>query len=206
MKLELFLAFIGASMLLTSCPTLISRPIPVNKSVRFIYAAASDRAIIKDAYDGMDRSARNIQNWYKNQLGGKTFTLNNPAVETCTLPKVASAYYKNTRDLLLEDIKTCVPVKKSDPNFVWVVYADVDEECNNNTRLGVGFLGEGLTVMGRPDVQGMAGQASVKFPCDGPYEFSFDRWIGGTGHELGHALGLSHPLGCDTNQLVTKMP
>ena len=24
-----------------------------------------------------------------------------------------------------------------------------------------------------------------------------DRWIGGGGHELGHALGLPHPPGCD---------
>jgi hypothetical protein len=38
-------------------------------------------------------------------------------------------------------------------------------------------------------VRGVAGQDPVAGTC---------RWVGGLGHELGHAVGLPHPAGCDS--------
>ena len=57
--------------------------------------------------------------------------------------------------------------------------------------LGAGTLG--LTMMGGWDLYGLA---TPGFRQCG-YETGVDRWIGGLGHELGHALGLPHPPGCD---------
>jgi hypothetical protein len=175
-------------------------PTPVQGSVRLIYATPKDIPARDTVREGIGRAANTLQAWYRDQLGGKSFVLNAAPVETCVLPKASKDYFKNTRDLVIGDLRSaCAPVQYNDPNFIWVIYADVDEECNANTRLGVGA--SGLAIMGRMDVLGLEGQSSVSAPCDGPYTFPFERWIGGMGHELGHALGLPHPPGCDSNQL-----
>lgn len=86
---------------------------------------------------------------------------------------------------------------------MWVVYADVwdyaalevvlqakPEDCTGG-RLGAGT--QGITMMGGWDLYGLI---TPRFRQCG-YETGVDRRIGGTGHELAHALGLPHPPGCD---------
>jgi hypothetical protein len=49
------------------------------------------------------------------------------------------------------------------------------------------------------DLRGLVGEPNQP-PCpdDPPDRNTRCRWVGGLGHELGHAFGLPHPLGCDT--------
>ena len=49
-------------------------------------------------------------------------------------------------------------------------------------------------MMGRWDLRGLT---DPTFDHCGLGAFGIGRWIGGAGHELGHALGLPHPPGCE---------
>ena len=76
---------------------------------------------------------------------------------------------------------------------MWVVYADVMEPCGESYSLGRG--GNGLTFMGAWDLEGLSDPEWRH--CSNP-AYGFNRWIGGLGHEIGHAFGLRHPPGCDS--------
>ena len=167
----------------------------VNKSIRVIYAVGSDRAIQSSSATGMVKAATDLQAWYPSQLNGKTILLNDPVVETCVLPKTAACYAGNSYSKVLADVTVCVPAMWNDPNFRWVIYADVDELCNDG-RLGAG--GGGTTIMGHNDIARLGGARTTTGSCGDTWTFpGFDSITGGLGHELGHALGLAHPAGCD---------
>ena len=80
-----------------------------------------------------------------------------------------------------------------DPDAVWVYYIDADPACGQ----GVGAT-NGVALLPANDLRGLVGKPNVP-PCIGspPDTEGVCRWIGGLGHELGHAFGLPHPPGCD---------
>jgi hypothetical protein len=81
----------------------------------------------------------------------------------------------------------------NDPEDVWVFYIDADPACGQ----GVGGT-SGVALLPANDLRGLVGEPNVP-PCpgDSPDTGGVCRWIGGLGHELGHAFGLPHPPGCD---------
>ena len=84
---------------------------------------------------------------------------------------------------------------------MWGIYADVVHECGPYD-MGFDTLGrgwDGLTILPRHDLDGVASKTGTTTTyCEGgPTYEPLGRWIGGLGHELGHALMLSHPPGCD---------
>jgi hypothetical protein len=64
--------------------------------------------------------------------------------------------------------------------YTWLIYIDA---------LGGGNGAEPRAILGEADLKGLIGQSQGKHPTDR----LVSRWIGGGGHELGHAFGLDHP-------------
>ena len=95
---------------------------------------------------------------------------------------------------VLEGVQTCGPVGYH-TDFLWVVYTDVKEPCDEQDELGRG--GSGLTIMGAGDLEGLTNPGPLFWCGNGPWPGTLGRWIGGSGHEIGHALGLPHPPGCE---------
>jgi hypothetical protein len=77
----------------------------------------------------------------------------------------------------LEDAAGLVGAKADDPDYVWLIYIDAP----GGTGAGV----KGVAILPQHDLQGLIGKATDKTPVR--------RWIGGSGHELGHGFGLPHP-------------
>ncbi len=166
-------------------------------TVRVIYAAPSDREFRSDYRDAIQHAIVDLQSWYRRQLGGLTFSLYDATPEQCQLSETSDYYDQDPWQKVLEGVQHCAPVEDNTSTFAWVIYADLEAVCDARGSLGRG--GPGLTMVGRGDLEGLIGNMLVYYDeCGrGPYADLVTRWIGGIGHELGHALGLLHPPGCD---------
>jgi len=156
------------------------------KSVRIVYLVSADRSVREDFRKGIETAAKDLQRWYARQLGGPTFRLNGPVVETSKSDKDAEWFYShpngNNKDDWgfnngLAEARRLVGANHGDPQYVWVIYSDGP----GNKGRG----GGGVTVLPEDDLLGLVGQH--------PTQKDVKRWIAGLGHELGHAFGLAHP-------------
>ena len=164
-------------------------------TVRVMYAIPSDREFRPDASEAIASAIVDLQSWYRQELGGLTFSIYETTPEVCRMSEPESYYESgNAWDRVVEDVQPCAPVQHGHPDFVWVIYPDVEEACDEPHELGAG--GWGLTIL--PDIEGMTNPGKDFYRCgEQSYFDPIGRWIGGLGHELGHALGLPHPPGCD---------
>ena len=89
-------------------------------------------------------------------------------------------------------VQHCGAVQYDSQDFVWVVYVDLSEPCDEPHELGAGWAG--LTNL--PDVESGFVPDWYYHCGEGPYYQTVDSWNGGLGHELGHTLGLPRPPGC----------
>ena len=142
--------------------------------------------------------------WVSDQLDGPTFSIYGAAPEVCRLPEAEGFYIADAWQRVFHGVRDCADVGYAGAEHTWIVYADVwdsapldvvlattrGEDCTGG-RLGAGTLG--LTMMSGWDIYGLT---MPRFRQCGN-RTGIDRWIGGSGHELGHALGLPHPPGCD---------
>ncbi|MBJ7472412.1 MAG: hypothetical protein JHD16_13985 [Solirubrobacteraceae bacterium] len=175
--------------------------------VRPVYMVPNDRAYSSTYRDLIMTTARNVQEWYAGQTGGKTFTLatepivcmmNQPSTwygtETTTNGQLKGAWSK------LNDSMANCPLVIKDDYTDNLVYADVPTTCND--RIGSGAAK--MTIMGEMDLRGLNGATAQPYPwCDQTKPQFIDngpvgRWQGGTAHELGHSFsltsyGLYHP-------------
>jgi hypothetical protein len=165
------------------------------RTVRIMYLVPQDREPQAHHRQAIQRAFLSLQTWYQEQLGGPVFSLYSLALDECRTPRTADHYLLDTYSKVLADARRCAPVTSGASQPVaWVVYADVLHGCNAPGRLGVGS--PGLTLLGRGDIQGLAGEPADG-DCGREATFPIGRYIGGAGHELGHAFGLPHPPGCD---------
>lgn len=164
---------------------------PTGPAVRVVYAVPADRPVIAGYRQGIAAALIDLQRWYREQMDGLTFRLHDPLPEICTMPEPHEHYTHGGWPRVWNEVRDAVAscgFLDQRSVYTWVVYADVDESCD--VTLGLGRGSEGLTMMGSWDLKGLTDPQWVH--CGyGPY--GFGRWIGGTGHELGHAFGLGHP-------------
>ena len=166
-------------------------------TVRVLYAAPSDREFRSEYRDAIQHAIVDLQSWFRQQTGGLTFSLYDATPEQCQLSETADYYDQDTWQRVLDGVQHCAPVRNRTSTFVWVVYADLDSQCDVGYSLGRGE--HGLTMLPREDLEGLIGNRLVNHGVcgDGPWPGPVTRWIGGLGHELGHAFTLPHPPGCD---------
>lgn len=194
----------GAPALATFIPCERTAPSPTpGPSVRVLYAIPVDREFSREYSNGIKRAVELLQWWFADRLGGSTFAIHEPEPQVCQMSEPESFYVKDAWRRVLEGVKHCGPVGYAGERFTWIVYADVwdpvplevflqsgRDDCPTG-QLGRGALG--ITMMGATDLYGLI---TPRFePCG--FTAGIDRWIGGAGHEFGHALGLPHPPGCD---------
>ena len=170
-------------------------------TVRVLYASPSDREFRADYSEAVSHAIVDLQSWYRRQLGGLTFSLYDATPEWCQMSEPADFYaVGHAWNKVFAGVQHCAPVTSGLSDFVWVIYPEVVEDCDEYHRLGedgheLGRGGLGLTMV--PDLEEMTNPGPYYFCGEGPYDGSLGRWIGGLGHELGHAFGLPHPPGCD---------
>jgi len=172
--------------------------VPADKAPRDDYAAALEQAILE------------MQAFYQEELGtsrsrgrnavGVTFNTFSPTVEVVVTPHDSAYYNANDQAGQFEfffravgDGFAATGGGFNDPDAVWVYYIDADPACGQGTG-GT----SGVALLPANDLRGLVGESNVP-PCigDPPDTSGVCRWIGGLGHELGHAFGLPHPPGCD---------
>ncbi len=162
---------------------------PNPHKVHFVYLIPTDKTNV--AEQDITHAALHLQAWYRWQMGnGKTFTVNDPVVEV----------YYTTHDSTWYSTYDCCGYDpyywwwynvQADANDLsgawwcctdfddWVVFIDVPD-YGLGGGLNNGYRGIALLA----DVAGVQGIDPNRTQC----------WaIGGTGHELGHTFGLSHP-------------
>jgi hypothetical protein len=166
---------------------------PAGPTVRLVYAAPQDRPFRPDYSAAVQMAFADLRSWYRAQVGGKTFSLFRSEPEYCGLPGETSYYRVDSWTKVVTDVQGCVPLTYDSPDFRWILYADIEHECDAPGRIGA--ASRGVAIMGRGDLDGLVGDTVVT-DCGKVVQLPVGRWIGGAGHELGHTFGLPHPPGC----------
>jgi len=163
------------------------------KRVRFVYLVPSDKQMNETYKKAIEEAAKNVQEWYFNQLGRtEKFVLNNPVVEVYKTSHSSEWYPSHeVKDTdpnywiwsnALDDGFELTSGKFNDPHNIWIFYIDAEPG-----ESGMGGT-SGVALLFPNDLRGLAGKEQT--------DLNINRFIGGLAHELGHALGLLHPEKC----------
>lgn len=174
----------------------------------FVYLHPTDRPVRQDYATSVARSATFLKQWYTEQLDGRyTFIPAAPLVQVIALDHPASFYGTHNaagdRELtfwnnVLAEARQKTGASFNDPGNAWLFFVDAGAGCNQISGAGM----DGISIMSENDLRGLVGESFLD--CRGlekpDWSFTPMRWIGGQGHELGHAYGLPHPPGCDAGR------
>lgn len=172
------------------------------KKVRIVYLVPLDSLEKQEYTLSLENAARHLQLWYRKQLGeNRTFRLSDPVVDVYKTPHIAQWYSTNPNGTLFSQfwnnvLKDGFELTRGsfyDPNNIWIFYIDALNACGQCGGCG----GGGVAVISANDLRGLIGLPWIPIcPGEGrPYTPC--RYIGGLGHELGHAFGVPHPPGCE---------
>jgi hypothetical protein len=151
-----------------------------------VYLVSKDRQERADFRMAVERAIREVQQWYGRQLNGVTFKVHSPVVEVAQSSQTAAWFTTHTNggnpddwghNNALAEARRLLGARHDDPEHIWVVYSDGSGDKGRG--------GGGFAYLPEDDLLGLIGQhPTQKKPA---------RWVGGLGHELGHAFGLPHP-------------
>jgi hypothetical protein len=152
--------------------------------VRIVYLVSADRTENREYTSAVQHAVLDVQRWYARQLGGPTFRLGHSIVEVVKSGKPASWFYENENgdnrmmwgyNNTLKQASELLGARVNDPRHVWVIYSDGPGDQGRG--------GDGVACLPEDDLLGLVGKH--------PSQKNRLRWIGGLGHELGHAFGLT---------------
>ncbi len=186
-------------------------------SVHAVYLVPSDKRPRHDYRAAVRAAMLEMQAFYQEELGssqfkrrkpvGETFDTFTPTVQIVRTPH-DSAYYNANNQAgqfefffrAVQDGFAATGGGFNDPDAVWVFYIDADPACGQ----GVGAT-SGVALLPANDLRGLVGEPNVP-SCvgDPPDTGGVCRWVGGLGHELGHAFGLPHPPGCEQGECAEE--
>ena len=98
-------------------------------TVRVLYAVPSDREFRADYSEGIANAVVGVQSWYRQQLGGVTFSVYGDVPQHCEMSEPADFYARYSWQKIIDGVQHCAPVAHGASSFVWIVYADVVHEC-----------------------------------------------------------------------------
>lgn len=175
--------------------------IQAQKEVRIVYLVPSDKGVRSDYQTAAANAFINLQNFYQNEMrNGNRFSLHSPVVEVYQTTHTTAYYSANQNGSpslrfwqnVLNDGFSLSGGRFNDTDNRWIYYIDADPACGQS----IGGT-SGVALMAANDLRGLSGEQNVP-NCTGqsPDNGGLGRWIGGAGHELGHAFNLPHPPGC----------
>jgi hypothetical protein len=173
------------------------------KYVRFVYLVPAD-SIEKPEYTlALENAARHLQLWFQRQLGNRfTFRLYPRVVQVIHTEHNSSWYSLNPNGSwgsqfyynVSDDGFLYTGGRFWDPDNIWMFYIDAFNACGQ----AGGSAWRHCGVMSANDLRGFVDLPWIPIcPDEGKFPYNECRYIGGMGHELGHALGLPHPPGCE---------
>lgn len=200
--LRLVLALSAASLWSGFDQSVHGQVVTFSPVVRVIYLVPSDREIRRDYVRHLDSAIGHVQVWLRNELGDDlSFSTIKKPVQVIQTSHTAAWYRENSvGDFaiwffanVLADGFDLTGGQFDDPSNIWVFYIDSDPACGQLVGAAAG-----VAVLPANDLRGLAGEDNIP-PCPGqpPDTAGVCRWVGGLGHELGHALGLPHPSACE---------
>lgn len=179
--------------------------------VRIVYLVPSDRVSRNDYKRHLDGAISHLQIWLRNELGENlSFSIDKKPVEVLQTSHTAAWYRENPVgpfavwffNNVVADGFAVTGGQFNDSSNIWVFYIDAEPACGQLTGAT-----SGVAVLPEHDLRGLAGEENIPTcPTDPVDTAGVCRWVGGLGHELGHALGLPHPLACEDGDPSTECP
>lgn len=177
-------------------------------TVRMIYLVPFDKLRRDDYETAIAKAIKNLQIWYRQEIGNTlTFSLHDPVVEVLITPHVSSWYANHEAngefkywfwENVLSDGFALTGGKFNDSKNRWIYYIDADPACGQVQGAGT----SGVAELPANDLRGLVGEPRLQICPSDPIDTTpICRWVGGLGHELGHAFGLPHPPSCDGTSL-----
>lgn len=179
--------------------------------VAILYLVPSDRQVRADVPPRLRSALQAVQAWTAKTGDGRTFSIvDEPVVRIVKLTRTAASlgidanggnqpgtFHNN----VVDEVFRATGGDYGQPRRVWVAYVDADPPCGSLFGGAAVVGGTGVAVLPANDLRGLAGSTTTNL-CTGASEPAQGacRWVGGLGHELGHALGLPHPAGCEQQQ------
>jgi len=171
-------------------------------AVALVYLIPPDRQKVPGFERALQNALVHLQHWYANQMGGrKSFVIATPAVRTVAAEHPSGWYATHPngpdrKEWFISNVAAegfrVTGGSYGSRKVVSIAY--IDAEMAEGQHGGAGSAGH--AVLHRLDIRGLMGKENTPV-C---------RWVGGLGHELGHALGRRHPPECDGPRANGKSP